>query len=371
VRVAALFASCGFLVIASAASAQVTGVVTEARATLQFDPLLLINQAAYMGQNEAGLLSDEETSTGAYVVTSETAPNYIIFANGATASGGIISVTTTTSIAVTFTNDGSVAVLPQLVSSIDPGGLGLYLANQDSCDIGSTAACPQAAPGVASFSSQLLNPDGSPTALGGASVSLTISDDAGTLDSLSAGIELDETAKGPLISTRFSSGALGLQGFGLSPESDGTTLEGYQWGATDLLINFPSVLAPGASDTLTYTTTVTSYVSDDCEGADGEFCGLVAYAGFGDPIGKGGGGGNVRSDAITPFDAPSGVDGVGYTAYGFALPTFRDGTFSLPPVTLPPGTVGGVPEPATWGLMLSGMALVGAVLRRRSPRALA
>jgi hypothetical protein len=367
-RVAALFAACGWLLMATGTAAQVTGVVTQAQATLQFDPRLdkigKNGVLVFAGQNETGLVFDKVNSSGAYVVTAETKPDYIVFSNGSIASGGLVSVTTTTSIAVTFTNTASVAVRPELISTIDPAGLGLYLANTTGCDQSQISACPQVKPGTEGFGFLSPNPDGGPTVLGGASVSMTISDNFGTLKSLSAGIELDGMDGGPSVTTSFSDGALGLKGFGLSPESDGTTLVGYQWDATDLLISFPTTLAPGASDTLTYTTTVTSYTSDECDGA----CTLVAYAGFGDPIGKGGGGGNNRQIVSPDLDPTLGADGVEYGAFGFAPPTFSNGDLDLPTVTLPAGVV---PEPASWGLMLAGFGGVGLALRRRSARQVA
>jgi hypothetical protein len=360
-RVVGLAAILGVLCISTGANADVNGVVTDARADLQFDPIFTNlganGEVSFAGHNESGLVTDGETSTGSYSVTSQTLPNYIAFANGATASGELVSVTTTTSIAITFTNTGLSAVRPQLVSTIDPAGLGFYLSNTQGCDPTTVSACPQVGPGSATFDYLGLNPDGSQTALGGASVSLTISDNFSTLESLNASVELDNTVNGTTVATKFSDSAMGLNGFGLSALSDKTTLVGYQWDSTDLLINFPTVLAPGASDTLIYTTTVNSYITNNCDGN----CALVAYAGFGDPIGKGGGGGNVQHHSSLRLDAPSGVQGVGYDTFGFGTPIFEDGELDLPAVSP-------APEPAAWGLMLTGFGCVGGVVRRRSRR---
>jgi hypothetical protein len=367
-RFVGMAAACGLAFLPVAAHADVNGVVTGAQANLQFDPYLSglgVNGAlSFQGGNEAGLAYDKELSTGAYVVTTETKPNYIVFSNGATASGGLASVTTTTTIAITFTNTGDEAVRPKLVSTIDPAGLGLYIANISGCDQSKIASCPQVNPGAASFNTIQMIPNGGLSPLGGASVSMTISDSFSTLKSISAAMELDQSAKGAFIKTNFSGSALDLNSFGLSAASDGLTLMGYSWNMTDIAVDFPNTLAPGASDTLTYTTTVTSYVSAICS----PNCGLVAYAGFGDPIGKGGGGGNIRHDTVLDGDTTLGADGVGYDAFGFALPVFENGKLDLSPVSLPAGVV---PEPATWGLILAGFGCVGLALRRRSARQVA
>ncbi|HEX7947292.1 MAG TPA: PEPxxWA-CTERM sorting domain-containing protein, partial [Phenylobacterium sp.] len=45
----------------------------------------------------------------------------------------------------------------------------------------------------------------------------------------------------------------------------------------------------------------------------------------------------------------------------FGIPTFQDGTLRFVSID----TTGGVPEPATWAMMILGFGGIGAVLRRR------
>ena len=81
---------------------------------------------------------------------------------------------------------------------------------------------------------------------------------------------------------------------------------------------------------------------------------LVAYSGFGDPIGRGGG---VSEAALAAFDV--GALDTGITGIVFDPQEFQ-------PVRLLNGGGGGaVPEPMTWVSLLLGFGLMRAALRRR------
>ena len=81
----------------------------------------------------------------------------------------------------------------------------------------------------------------------------------------------------------------------------------------------------------------------------------MAFAGFGDPVGRGGG---VEEEFaasfgdVTPFD--NGVDG----DHAFVI-----GGLNFKPVTI--NVFHGIPEPSTWAVMITGFGLAGAALRRR------
>jgi hypothetical protein len=133
-------------------------------------------------------------------------------------------------------------------------------------------------------------------------------------------------------------------------ENYGSTNVGYTWGATPVGLDIGNAL----DQTLIYSTRVTSMSNGGCI-FDTSIC-LVAYSGFGDPVGRGGG---VLSRATT---AMSGADGVTFGPSTFEIPTFENGVLRF-------RAAGAVPEPATWLTMILGFGLLGTALRRR--RALA
>ena len=160
---------------------------------------------------------------------------------------------------------------------------------------------------------------------------------------------------------------------------------GYQWDASDLTVALGGLLAPGASDTVTYETEVNAYsfagvdtVYQDRSGYH-VFPQLLAYSGFGDPIGRGGGG----TPPAARFPGEDSIPGSGtiqdvyFPRFQIGLPTFDSvtGELSLPvsdqllpalPLTY---TEAVIPEPETWALMLAGLGGVALAVRRRARQA--
>jgi len=144
------------------------------------------------------------------------------------------------------------------------------------------------------------------------------------------------------------------------------------------------LLAPGASDVVSYDTQITAYTLAGTPdlGDGGEFASspaLLAYSGFGDPIGMGGGGSKVEPALATDASDPSAIQDVYFPVFQLGLPTFdpTTGDLSLPvsdevlpalPLTYEPAPV---PEPGIWALLLAGMGGVGLGLRSRTARRLA
>lgn len=362
-RRALMSAALGCLFIGGGACAQVTGVVTESTATLQFSPTQsglgsngLLN---FKGDNESGQITAANSSGSAYQVQTLLLPNDIEFSNGATSDGRYIYTSTTTQIQVSFKNDGSVAVSPQLVSSIVPGGFGFYVDGSAPPPIDHSSGGVS----IGSTFANLVRDRGAPTGtdLGGVSVSMDVTSNGSTIENISGGATLEYNARdpaSPTLVTNFAGLASSLNNFGLVTPAGSSTTIGYQWGQTTLNFNLPGgLLQPGQSDTLTYTTVVTSYTRGDCLGG----CDFVAYSGFGDPIGKSGGAGGALAGGLASLTGAG--TGVSYARFDFILPTFTNGVVSL--------TATPVPEPADWALIAAGLALAGFGLRRRRANGLA
>jgi hypothetical protein len=157
-------------------------------------------------------------------------------------------------------------------------------------------------------------------------------------------------------------GARGLlKGFTLASGQFDDAAHGFAWDAT--AVSF--LLGEGVHN-LTYNTKVYS-----TSNANSLACGasLVAYSGFGDPIGRGGGvealsafsKGDFSSFATTsdcPADGP--IKGLNFTPTTFDPPVLKDGV-----LTYGGGPGNAVPEPATWAMMIMGFGGIGAALRRR------
>ena len=356
--------------VGGSAAAQVTGVVTQATAALQFNPGVDFGTGGlltYTGENITGLSYDGSFSTSQYQVTSNLQPNNIVFANGATATGPYQYSTTTTSIAVTFTNNDPAAVQPKLVSTITPGGFGFYVGNTSGCLPFMTAGCPQSDPATGVTFASLTRDATAPTGtdLGGATFTFTISSGSTVLENLTGSLTLfynPANPTSPIVVSNLGALAATLSNFGLETPVGSPSAIGYNWQATPLLVTDPTIVAPGGSDTLTYTTTVASYSRSDCA----LNCELVGYGGFGDPIGLSGGSGgkNARIGGLSSLGfAPAGgnglIQGVNYQQFYYGLPTFEDGNLVLPLETV------SVPEPAAWALMLLGTVALGGRLRGR------
>jgi hypothetical protein len=117
---------------AFAASADVTGIVTSRTvdSTSTSAPHVVGSVDNGAGQFFTPIGSSPVYNNyNSYQVSTVLEPNYIAFANNATIAGGAgtgSSITSSTSIAVTFTNTTGSSITPTLESTILPGGFGFY-----------------------------------------------------------------------------------------------------------------------------------------------------------------------------------------------------------------------------------------------------
>ncbi len=306
-------------------------------------------------------------STAAYDAEIEILPSHIDYSDGGVATGRFSSETSTTSITIMFRNTTAVAILPKLSSLIVPAGFGFYMANLSACGA-SLLACPQSDPSE-TFANLGHNPSAAPgAALAGASFSFDIRSGAHILTSLSGSLSLGLGAGGvPTISDTTGALAGGLTGFRLATPLGSLSALGYAWDATTVNLDLGALLgplAPGAWESITYDTTVTSFTNQACDLAN---C-VLAYSMFGDPIGRSG---NAPTPGDSAFGAPldaaaiTGLNGGTFQDLTLDLPTYQNGQLSL----FVPSSA--VPEPSVWALMLVGLGIVGGALRRREHAATA
>jgi hypothetical protein len=402
-----LFATAaGLLIMASTASAQVTSVVTSqsVNANLPGSP------TAYPGPVASSATQLQTIGEGGpgynnYQVSTAVTPTDIVFADNATTQGSLSHLSTATSVNITFTNGGSAPIVPTLQSEIIPGGFGIYVADPGLNPtfagglVGDVNQSPQSA--ATSVCGCSVNPvintfaggpgnymvPGWENAIAGASFSFTVTSNGVVVEDISGALTIDYNpadASHPIINVTLSPQAVtALPTFRLiTPAGDPSAL-GYQWDAADLTVPLGGPLAPGESDVVSYDTQVTVYslAGESVTYQDGHgnyyiYPQLLAYSGFGDPIGKGtGGGSSAVPGGMFAADAPASgaIQDVYFPRFQIGLPTFdpTTGLLSLPvsdtllpalPLTHAPAIV---PEPETWALMLAGMGGVAFALRRR------
>ena len=403
-RFLALLALGGSLGLATASSAQVVGVVTSRTANLdgyQTGGSGGGNNFTFNGPVENGstqFYNNDSTVDKVYVnyqISTDVNASAISFANNITASGYMSQSSNSTTVEITYTNPNNYAINPTLHSQIIPGGFGVYF--------GSPAGNPTLSAGVmgdinqtpesrtSKFYNALNNafqPD--PFQIGYAGFSFTIKSGDSTVAAYSGSLTLNSQgvcnfsniftcgyldANGGVVVTPTLSlnqpGAMPLTNFGLIAADDPNAAVGYSWDATDVIIPL-GVLGAHQSTTLTYVTSVSVGTFADIQG-NGDM--LVAYAGFGDPIGKTAGAGGIPDPAFPLLDlglpdlnpVTGDVTVAAFQGYDpTPLPLGQGLTPSPPPPPVPPAPPPApVPEPAAWAMMLVGSVLVGGGLRRR------
>ena len=127
----------------------------------------------------------------------------------------------------------------------------------------------------------------------------------------------------------------------------------YDWQATNIVIPLGGLLGGGSEQVVSYRANVTSWTRAPCINS-GANC-IVAFSGFGDPVGRGGG---VEEEFAAAFGDVGSFDVDGGSDHDFVIQRLK---FELVEVNV----FHAVPEPSTWALMIGGFGLAGAALRRR------
>ncbi|HLZ82775.1 MAG TPA: PEPxxWA-CTERM sorting domain-containing protein [Caulobacteraceae bacterium] len=385
------------LAVASEASASVTGVFTGRNV----NAVLPAGSPSFTGPVGNGATQLTDLLGGAtdpynnYQVASQITSTDISFYNNVTTLGArtVSSLSTSNQLNVTFTNDGSAPVTPVLQSTVTPGGFGIYTMDPTQNPtfssgkvlIGDINQSPEYSAGANTFQGWSQHDATQPIA--SATFTFSIASDGVVVDSINGSLTLNPNpvAGGtPMVAVTLKGlgAALGsppLTNFRLLTPAGGNDAVVYEWDATNIAVPLGGPLAVGASRTLTYSSVVTVTSNADYSPLAGgcfNTCELLAFAGFGDPIGKGGGGSGAiyHLNGLQPGGAGSGISGLSFLGYSLGLPTFdtTTGTLGVPVATQPLASlplgctpVIGVPEPGVWALMLAGVGLVGGAQRRR------
>jgi hypothetical protein len=353
----------------------VTGVVGARTVTTNSIGPINLSGSPGDSANEVGSGSDTEEAEN-YQVSADVTSSEIAFANNTTSQGFGASTTTTTSVTVTYANNGSTSVTPSLQSTVLPGGFGFFMGNPAANpaatgfgvnDVNQTP--PSTTATFTSFTEYGSNP------VATAGFTFEILSGNTPVASWTANVSLDMTYS---IYTGYSysvveTGSPALTGFGLVTPAGSDQSVGYQWDTTTLDVPLGVTLAPGQSSSLTYVATATTSTdaADLACGTTSPCPQILAYSGFGDPIG-GHAGTTGGADPYFPvfdlslptFDPATGELGgpkiIGVSP-SLLLPGVAPATF----VPIPPSVLAPVPEPEMWTLMLVGLGLglAGGVLR--------
>lgn len=313
---------------------------------------------------------------------------HIAFAANSTASGQVAYNTVETRVQVSYTNSGPVAVDVTLQSQITPAGFGVYVANPSGNEHG----------GDINFHPENTSSSIASLAGRGNGTSDPIAQSRVLFQILSDSVTNDPTASTPVTvasyvgslqvlynsATGSVSTPLSQEGFTLDEGGTardlaltnfrvygGDSLEraiGYHWDATDVLVSLGSIAA-GETKTLTYMTRVETDIRAGLAGSPANQ--LLAYAGFGDPIGAHQGGGGIADPdfPLLNLSLPT-LTSTGATTALLTANTFQGYQASALPLQQINGPgLGAVPEPASWTLLTAGFGLVGAAVRRRRARA--
>jgi hypothetical protein len=361
----ALMTACCVLALGTAAEAQITNVTGAATSNT-----VLNNQSG-------GDVTGSGTATGAtgasnYASAFSITDQEISFESGNTSSGVQVGTTSVSRIDFNVTNTGDGRIAPTLTSQITAAGMGMYLANVTSGCASNPQTCAQSQ-GTDTFSQLGFASRSHEGPLAAVSFDFQILQDGQQLYDLNGSLQLLVDGH-VIIDNETGAAAQTLNGFTTLDKfgqlndngvSDGAL--GFAWDATDTSVDL-NPIGSFATSTISYIVTVSSSSQAAC--LDDDVTCLVAYAGFGDPIGRGGG---ISSNAaafsplgLSSFGAsfgsnaggPDFINGVSFTDQTLKIPQFdSDGNIVL--------TSNGVPEPATWLSMILGFGVMGAALRRR------
>lgn len=287
-------------------------------------------------------------------------PSTVSFESGVAVSGGFASSTSYSGVDITvFNNTDGLLNIEEFGSTIIPAGMGFYLQDRvgPATDNNIFTGYGQTSSGL-TFEDVVPTYSEGPFAFSDFEFSV-VSNDV-TLYSLSGYASLTMDYYGNVERTFWLSEPGALDG--LVTAYDNPFAFAFAWDATSIVLPLGALLESGESQVIEYRTRVTSYTRAEC--LTPTTC-LVAYSGFGDPIGRGGGA--DFADALSANMEMASLGRGGFQAQNFGGGitgiVFDPQEYSI--FDLNPNQGGAIPEPTTWMTLILGFGLLGATLRRR------
>ena len=367
VRLAFAVACCA-LAVGTAAQAQISNVTGAATSNTTLSG---ISGGDVTGTGTASGTGGASNYASTFSITNKT----ISFESGNTTLGTSVGTTSVSRVDFDLTNNQDATLRnATLTSEITPAGMGMYLANVTGGCAANPQSCGQSAGTHTFFDLLPANADaGGP--LASASFDFTVLQNGEQIYNLNGSLDLSYDG-GVFLSNNTESAASQLNGFvtlnkfgALNSDGFSDGALGFAWDATDIEIGL-NAIGGFSTTTLSYIVTVSSFSQAAC--LDGGSTCLVAYSGFGDPIGRGGDISSL-SAPLSPFGAFS-LSGFG-ASFGSLGGSNLIGGVNFTPQTLTTPeldqngdvvlTQNGVPEPATWMSLILGFGLLGTALRRR------
>jgi hypothetical protein len=349
------------------ANASIIAVVTESTANGAYwdilneaglDPVNFNNPqiAEEYGSRELG-------SAGTFDSISDVDGGDILFKNGNASFGAQAISSSRTVVDITFKNTGAEAVIPILKSQILPAGMGFFLSDCTAENIRNCQTNDDIDFGFDDITS-LNGPGG---AAMGAMFDFKVMAGDSLLYSLTGSMSLMIGDGGPnTIVTDFSEVEGVLNGFQQTSPLDSLQQLTFDWGATDFDVIFPDELLPDASATVSYITEVSTFTNAFCVQVGAPAC-AVAYASFGDPIGRGGSTrprtAEASSGALAAMASDTTINGYEAGLYRMALPTFENGVLTYRANSGPGIGATSVSTPNSFAFMILGVAFLA--LRRK------
>jgi hypothetical protein len=258
-------------------------------------------------------------------------------------------------------SDGQVTI-SSITSTIIPAGLGFYVQNRQGDAVGGDpfTGFPQSA--TSTFSQFY----------GASLAGKTIATAGFTFDIYANNLESDPiyTLSG-LLTLGFDTAGNVVQGGdiqvagqsldGFTTEVNTTHALAYKWDATDLTLPLNTLLEGGGTENLYYRASAFASTNVGC--LSSAWSCIVAYSGFGDPIGRGGGVEAASRTFAGVLGAAGPNDPPDITNIHFDPQIITPFQLNLDSGG---GDPSGAPEPALWLSMILGFGLMGAALRRRA-----
>ena len=302
-------------------------------------------------------------SAGSFDSTSDIDGDSILFKNGNASYGANASSSSRTVVEIEFENTGINSVIPILKSQILPAGMGFYVSDCTAEDLRNCESRSESDFGFDDIKNYS-GPDGLSMK---SMFNFRVETGNATLFELTGSISLlqGELGSPSRIVTNFNGADTFLNDFRESSPIGSRQQSTFDWGATDFDVSFLEALLPGERASVKYITEVSTYTNSTCN-EDGQVACPIAYAAFGDPIGRGGTSNPTASNrslvatglSSASFVASSEPLITGYEAglYKMALPTFEDGILTYRALSGPGIAAAAVPGPSIFSMLLFGLA---------------